>query len=886
MVAGLSEGLAMPDTQYAIEITARTAQFQAEMARAANAAQANTNKIKSSLEGLNSRVSSFGKSLAGAIGIPLGVGELLSVLGSIKDKTIEGERAIAQLDAVLKSTGASAGLTRAALEEIGKGLQSKTVFDDDEIRKAQTALLQFGKVHRDVFDNALSLTADLATRLNTDLPTAATAIGKALTDPERGLRALKQAGLDLSEQNKDLAARFTESGNRAAAQKIVLDELTKSIGGAAEADNVGLYGATKRLSRSWDDLKKAFGGKILSDNAEELDQATGALERLNALAVKTRFNLTELATKPGAFLGLAANITATAFNLGQGERAPFASPGDSEQALAGHQLEQGKAAAAQATATIKAAGETQYLAEQAALKKRADGASAFYGAELAKLRATLDAQSSALEFAHQQNEISDAAYYDRLRKLAQDNLAIQADSIRKQQLAQEALLTAPSSNTDVRAGAEQKLLQLTEQNAAAIAQRDKSLQEINQKQSAGVIKLTDDYSALNIQLLQVQGSTVEAGNAAFELAHKEARDKIAAQLNSTDPAERAAGAVAKARLIALGQLTDKQLQLNAVSAKFADIIEEVGIAQSRVAIQVSSGQLTELEGLQKLSEANAKRIGDLRGEQKAYEELAATLVDADGKRTEAGKRALLNAEQLKLKIEELGASTDLVARKFNDIGSSSLSSFLQDLASGKGFMDSLKSLGSTLQSSISKVVSDNLSQMAFGKGGIFGGFGETLSMLFGGGKDVAGGATLAAAGTTLTASGTILTTAGTLLTGAATALTAAAAAMGVSSAASAAGAIGKIAGAYGGGGGGLAYAANGALFTSGGPYVVGERGPEIVWPGRGGRVTPNDQMRSMVGDRNVYAPTINMNVYGGNTQTMRQAAKMTADRATSSMRRG
>lgn len=45
-----------------------------------------------------------------------------------------------------------------------------------------------------------------------------------------------------------------------------------------------------------------------------------------------------------------------------------------------------------------------------------------------------------------------------------------------------------------------------------------------------------------------------------------------------------------------------------------------------------------------------------------------------------------------------------------------------------------------------------------------------------------------------------------------------------------------------GGAGGLGYAATGSDFTSGGPYVVGERGPEIVVPPRGSRVIPNDRL--------------------------------------------
>jgi hypothetical protein len=52
--------------------------------------------------------------------------------------------------------------------------------------------------------------------------------------------------------------------------------------------------------------------------------------------------------------------------------------------------------------------------------------------------------------------------------------------------------------------------------------------------------------------------------------------------------------------------------------------------------------------------------------------------------------------------------------------------------------------------------------------------------------------------------------------------------------------------------------ANGGRATGGMPYLVGERGPELFMPGRGGNVVPNDRLGG--GGGPVYNITINANV--------------------------
>src|SRR5689334_5823853 len=303
-----------------VGLSADVVQFQGDMGRAAAIAEREAKRIERAITGFQDKAISFGRGLAGAIGIPLSLGAVLAEFDALKEKTIEEERSLAQLGAVLRATGGSAGLTAKDLEGLNTELQGKTVFDDDEIRRAETALLRFRSVQGEVFREALRLGPDLAAALGTDLSSAMVKLGRATTDPERGLRQLKDAGLKLSEQQIDMAARMREAGDVAGAQHLVLDTLAKSIGGAGEADNTGLYGASKRLARAFGDLEKVGGRQLFGSSGQNIDVVTEALERMRKKAEESKSSLLDLFLHPiDAARGFTEQLRAL-FDLGSKAR--------------------------------------------------------------------------------------------------------------------------------------------------------------------------------------------------------------------------------------------------------------------------------------------------------------------------------------------------------------------------------------------------------------------------------------------------------------------------------------------------------------------------------------------------------------------------------------
>ena len=172
-------------------------------------------------------------------------------------------KAIAQVEAGLKSTGAAVGFTSQQLQKMASDLQSKTLFGDEEILKNATAqLLTFTNIAGDQFAEAQKSALNLATRLDGDLKSASIMLGKALNDPVKNLSAMSRAGIQFSEDQKEVINALVESGNMAEAQTIILKELEKQYGGSAEAAAAAGMGPFKQLQNTLGDVSEEFGALI------------------------------------------------------------------------------------------------------------------------------------------------------------------------------------------------------------------------------------------------------------------------------------------------------------------------------------------------------------------------------------------------------------------------------------------------------------------------------------------------------------------------------------------------------------------------------------------------------------------------------------------------
>lgn len=142
---------------------------------------------------------------------------------------------------VIKTTGGAAKISAKSVEKLADSIERKTGVDGDQIQAASNLLLTFTNVrnevgkNNDIFNRATSIATDMSVALGTDAAGSAIQLGKALNDPIKGVSALSRVGVSFTEQQKKQIKVLTDSGNVLGAQKIILAELGKEFGGAAEA---------------------------------------------------------------------------------------------------------------------------------------------------------------------------------------------------------------------------------------------------------------------------------------------------------------------------------------------------------------------------------------------------------------------------------------------------------------------------------------------------------------------------------------------------------------------------------------------------------------------------------------------------------------------------
>lgn len=203
----------------------------------------------------------IGQSLANfAMQIP---GAIMNFGASIMNEAMEAENGLAQLEAVIKSTGGAAGMTSDELVKMADELSKVTRFSDDAIIGGENLLLTFTNIGADVFPDATKAILDMSTAMNQDLKSSAIQLGKALNDPIDGVGALTRVGVQFTDEQKKMIESLVKMGDIAGAQRIILAELNKEFGGSAEAAGQTFAGQLDILKNNLDNVKESVGMALL-----------------------------------------------------------------------------------------------------------------------------------------------------------------------------------------------------------------------------------------------------------------------------------------------------------------------------------------------------------------------------------------------------------------------------------------------------------------------------------------------------------------------------------------------------------------------------------------------------------------------------------------------
>lgn len=354
----------------------------------------------------------------------------------------------------------------------------------------------------------------------------------------------------------------------------------------------------------------------------------------------------------------------------------------------------------------------------------------------------------------------------------------------------------------------------------------------------------DKVEELGIAEAEARGDPGAAA-ARFDFEHRQ----IVAQLQvNVDSANEIIALQARVGLAAIESGKARALaqdQVNQATRDFATLLGGIEVQQSRIDLEVATGNKTEIEGLNARSALALRYTAILEGlivkAQEAINRPGITGAEKDA--------TLLAIDQMRLRIQQLAADSDLLAKKFRDVFESDFADALLAAETGaKSLKDVIKDLGKAIENDLLRIANKNIAETLFGKGGALGGIPDFFAGLFGGkgalggtGKDTGAAFTDAASllsksGLTMDTAGLSLNTAGIALNTSAVALSAAAVALGASSTASTAGsALGALtSGLFDP----IAGAALGGPIS--GPTIVGERGPELFIPRQSGTVIPHD----------------------------------------------
>ena len=201
--------------------------------------------------------------------------------------------------------------------------QQATTFGDEFVLEVSRQMLSFRNITKDVFEEALAAILDFSAATGRNATGAVRTLGLAINDPVAGLGRLSQAGVALTSTQKDLIKSMVESGDLLGAQRLLINELQKSYGGAAAAARDTLGGALESLGNAFGDLLEQDSLPGTKDEIEELIKLlqtrdvqvfANQVGELTAAFLSVTIQVGEFLSKISALFGFLGNIAPESIN--------------------------------------------------------------------------------------------------------------------------------------------------------------------------------------------------------------------------------------------------------------------------------------------------------------------------------------------------------------------------------------------------------------------------------------------------------------------------------------------------------------------------------------------------------------------------------------------
>ena len=216
------------------------------------------------LGSMAAQASMLGGSLRGgggaALALAAGVTAATAAIGASIGGFAAYQREMYRLEAQIKATGGTAGVTAREIEGMAQRLGDATLTSAAAVRQSASALLSFRSIGREIFEETLQRAQDVSEVFGTDLRSSAVQLGKALDAPIQGVSALREAGVTFSQSQVEMIRALVETGRQAEAQRLILDELARQVGGAGVGAAGGLAGVFDTAGEEAMRLAESLGG--------------------------------------------------------------------------------------------------------------------------------------------------------------------------------------------------------------------------------------------------------------------------------------------------------------------------------------------------------------------------------------------------------------------------------------------------------------------------------------------------------------------------------------------------------------------------------------------------------------------------------------------------
>lgn len=235
-------------------------------------------------------------------------GKLKQFLQECTEAASVNMEAMRRLNASLTISGRYSTETAKQFQQFADSLAAVTNYAGAEIIRVVAHFTRLG-LTEDIVRRATKVTLDFAAAMDTDLQSAAIAVGKALGDPERGLVALRRQGVLITTQQQEFIRTLMASRREMEAQTTILQLLeTQYRDFAVQASS-----AVKRMENEWNELKAALGAYVNDFKAAFATTILPGLRETRQELEKQRESGTKVTLTWRDYVGVVLGAVAEAF---------------------------------------------------------------------------------------------------------------------------------------------------------------------------------------------------------------------------------------------------------------------------------------------------------------------------------------------------------------------------------------------------------------------------------------------------------------------------------------------------------------------------------------------------------------------------------------------